>query len=65
MSPQDKLLLFSFNSFILFFDIIKDRKDKAGAVLAKEAVTFGAVHKSLTEEISGRKISFFNSIGLK
>lgn len=58
MSPQDKLLLFSFNSFILFSDIIKDRKDKADTVLAKGTVTFGAVHKSLTEETSGHKIGF-------
>lgn len=36
--------------FITFHGISKDWQDKAGTVVAKGAVAFGAVGKSLTEE---------------
>lgn len=36
--------------FITFHGVAKDRQGKAGTVLAKGAMTFAAVGKSLTEE---------------
>jgi len=43
--------------FIAFHGVAKDRHGKAGTVLAKGGVAFGAVGKSLTEETCYWKIS--------